>query len=52
MVAGGRSFPKAEQEVPEQEGTSELETKAELSIVAQLMSRRLCRLPPSVEPNQ
>ena len=42
----------AEQEVPEQEGPSELETEAELFIVAQLISRRLRRLPPSVEPYQ
>ena len=50
MAFGGRSFPDAEQEVPEQEGPSELETDAELFIVAQLISRRLRRLPPSVEP--
>ena len=41
MAFGGRSFPDAEQEVPEQEGPSELETDAELFIVAQLISRRL-----------
>ena len=52
MAFGGRSFPDAEQEVPEQEGPSELETDAELFIVAQLISRRLRRLPPSVEPYQ
>ena len=52
MVAGGPSFPEAKQEVPEQEGASEWETKAELSIVAQLMSERLCQLLPSVEPYQ
>lgn len=52
MAFGGRSFPDAEQEVPEQEGPSELETEAELFIVAQLISRRLRRLPPSEEPYQ
>ena len=52
MGAGVRSLPEAKQEVPEQVGASELETKAELSIVAQLISLGPCRLPPSVEPYQ
>ena len=52
MAVEGLSFLEGEQEVPEQEGASELETKAELTIVAQLISRRLRRLPASVEPYQ
>ena len=52
MAAEAFSFPEEEQAVPEQVDATDLETMVVLSIWVQLVSRRLGRLPLSVESYQ